>query len=412
MSQLYRQAVLDARKQRLQGEVLLLQPMSLTLTIFLLVCATTMIALFLAFAEYSRKETVQGYLVPDLGVIQSVSLNEGIIERVHVTDGEHVINGEPLVTIRSKSELENGVDVNASTLEELQTQIATISQEITHQQALHEKVMHKQRQWLSDLNAELTAIEGRKNLIERKMILAKEEHLLHQRLFDDGHISAQSMRVELGELLDLQTQQQQILAEELALRKNRNTAISDLEMLPEEYQLNLLERQKEQSSLRQHYSMALANHSHVLTANQDGYVSGIFATNGEAVREGDRLISIIPEEATLVAELMLPTRSAGFVQTGDLVKIRLDAFPYQRFGYVEGTVSLIDSVLIQQENAVFPISEPSYRIRVTLKQAVIEQGGHEYPLKNGLRLEADIVLESRSILGWILEPLYGLLGKI
>ncbi|CZF79014.1 Colicin V secretion protein CvaA [Grimontia celer] len=412
MSQLYRQAVLDARKQRLQGEVLLLQPMSLTLTIFLLVGATTLIALFLAFAEYSRKETVQGYLVPDLGVIQSVSLNEGIIERVHVTDGEHVKHGKPLVTIRSKSELESGVDVNASTLEELQTQIAAISQEIAHQQALHEKVMHKQRQWLSDLNAELTAIEGRKNLIERKMILAKEEHSLHQRLFDDGHISAQTMRVELGELLDLQTQQQRILAEELALRKNRNTAISDLAMLPEEYQLNLLERQKEQSSLRQRYSMALANHRHVLTANQDGYVSGIFATNGEAVREGERLISIIPEEATLVAELMLPTRSAGFVQTGDLVKIRLDAFPYQRFGYVEGTVSLIDSVLIQQENAVFPISEPSYRIRVTLKQAVIEQGSHEYPLKNGLRLEADIVLESRSILGWILEPLYGLLGKI
>ena len=213
-------------------------------------------------------------------------------------------------------------------------------------------------------------------------------------------------------LIEIKAQKERVIANELELRKARNTLQSDLTILPKQHQLNVLDLEQQKSSIRQQLSQAQGNAIHVLTANEKGKATGINVVTGETVRDNDLMLSLIPENAELVAELFLPTRSAGFVKKGDSVKLRLEAFPYQRFGYLSGEVTYIGTVLLQQGESPLPINEPVYRIRVSLEKEYVDFNGSAISLKNGMLLEADILLESRSILGWILEPVYGLLGKI
>lgn len=412
MSQLYRQSVIDAQKQRLHGDVLLAQPLSIYLIVAILFISVSLLVLFLNYAEYSRKETVQGYILPDKGVIRSFSQREGIVKTVHVSEGQEVKKGHPLITISSKSKLENGLDLNQTVVREYEKQYQYINKEIEYQNSLYAQQISKQRLLAADIERQLAAVDSQKLLIKEKYQLQLEREAQHQKLHREGHLSALDFQSQKEALIEIKAQEERVIANELELRKVRNTLQSDLTILPKQHQLNVLDLEQQKSLIRQQLSQAQGNAIHVLTANEKGKVTGINVVTGETVRDNDLMLSLIPENAELVAELFLPTRSAGFVKKGDPVKLRLEAFPYQRFGYLSGAVSHIDTVLLQQGESPLSISEPVYRIRVSLDKEYVDFKGSTISLKNGMLLEADILLESRSILGWILEPVYGLLGKI
>ncbi|MBD1556377.1 HlyD family efflux transporter periplasmic adaptor subunit [Vibrio sp. S9_S30] len=412
MSQLYRQSVIDAQKQRLHGDVLLTQPLSIYLIVTILFVSVTLLGLYLNYAEYSRKETVQGYILPDKGIIKSFSQREGIIETVHIQEGQQVEKGDPLITIRSRNKLANGLDLNQTVIEEFEKQYQYIDKEIQFQNNLHQQQVAKQKILVSDIDHQLTAIDAQKSLIKEKYALQIERQKQHQKLFQNGHLSALDLQTQKEALIEIKAQQEHVTASELELRKTRNTLLSDLAILPKQNELSILDLEQQKSSIRQQLSQAQGNAIHVLTANENGKATGINVVTGETVGDNKLLVSLLPENAKLVAELFLPTRSAGFVKKGDIVKLRLEAFPYQRFGYLNGNVEQIDTVLLQKGETPVPINEPVYRIRVALEQAFIRFEGTDIPLKNGMLLEADILLESRSVMGWILEPIYGLLGKI
>lgn len=71
MSQLFRQQAVDEQKQRLYGEISLAQPLSIYTTAISIFLTILVIAVFLYFSHYARKETVRGYLVPDKGIIKT-----------------------------------------------------------------------------------------------------------------------------------------------------------------------------------------------------------------------------------------------------------------------------------------------------------------------------------------------------
>ena len=120
------------------------------------------------------------------------------------------------------------------------------------------------------------------------------------------------------------------------------------------------------------------------------------------------------QQRLLVAELLLPTRSAGFVGKGDVARLRFDAFPYQRFGFVVSTVERIDKAVMLKGEATLPIAlrEPVYRVRTRLDTQGIRADGEAFRLRSGMLLEADIILDRRTLLDWLLDPLYSLRGRV
>ena len=125
------------------------------------------------------------------------------------------------------------------------------------------------------------------------------------------------------------------------------------------------------------------------------------------------VLAILPENSVYEAVLFVPTHSIGFVESGQQVKIRYNAFPYQRFGLYLGTVADVSDVILAPDDINSPVTliEPVYRISVTLKEQSVSAYGKELDLHSGMILEADILLERLSIIDWLLEPIYSVTGK-
>nr|WP_283711171.1 HlyD family efflux transporter periplasmic adaptor subunit [Pseudoalteromonas prydzensis] len=157
-----------------------------------------------------------------------------------------------------------------------------------------------------------------------------------------------------------------------------------------------------------------SNYQYTITASNSGVVTGIQVVEGETLTQAKPLLHIIPEGSELVAELLLPTRSAGFIALGNDTRLRFDAFPYQRFGFINSKISRIDKALITPNEIRLPIAlqEPVYRLRATLSQPQMQAYGKAFELKSGMLFEADIMLEQRTLIEWLLEPLYSLKGRV
>jgi membrane fusion protein len=99
---------------------------------------------------------------------------------------------------------------------------------------------------------------------------------------------------------------------------------------------------------------------------------------------------------------------------GNNTRLRFDAFPYQRFGFINSEIVRIDQTLIAPNEVQLPISlqEPVYRLRAKLNQQQMQAFGKAFNLKSGKLFEADIVLEQRTLIEWLLEPIYSLRGRV
>ena len=104
-------------------------------------------------------------------------------------------------------------------------------------------------------------------------------------------------------------------------------------------------------------------------------------------------------------------RSSNYFQ-GQNTRLRYHAFPYQRFGIAQGQIKLVSTHVILPSETDIPgiITVPSYRVVVSLESQTISAYGREMPLRSGMKLDADIVIEQRSLIRWLFDPIFSLQG--
>jgi membrane fusion protein len=137
-------------------------------------------------------------------------------------------------------------------------------------------------------------------------------------------------------------------------------------------------------------------------------VSTLQATVGQIADPRHMQLEIIPLDSTLQAQLFFPTRAFGFVRPGQQVRILYDAFPYQKFGTYRGNVTNISHTILTGNETTGPIAlkEPAYRVTVGLERPDIDAYGLKMPLQPDMLLKADVVLEQRSLMRWLLDPVF------
>ncbi len=110
---------------------------------------------------------------------------------------------------------------------------------------------------------------------------------------------------------------------------------------------------------------------------------------------------------------------------GQRVLLRYQAYPYQKFGHYEGTVTSVSRSAVSPGElppqlasntgvtgaATGGAAEPVYRITVALARQTVTAYGEQVRLQPGMQLEADVALETRRLYEWVLEPLYTITGK-
>ncbi|MCA1931227.1 HlyD family efflux transporter periplasmic adaptor subunit [Rheinheimera sp.] len=410
---LFRPQALQAQQQRLEGQVSIVQPVSTSVLCFCLVFIVSCLILLLQQAQFSRKETVIGYLKPSGGVVRIHSQRSAVIKQLYVQDGAAVKQGQKLALLSSDEYLAAG----QSLTEYLQSGVSL--QLLLNTQKRHELIhsFAQQRQQLSaqidSVKLQFTDNQRQQKLLSERINLQNQRLHSQQQLVLKGHLPTQQLELLQDQHLMLQQQLAELQTLAQSIRQQQIQLENQRQRLPVEQQLQLQQLQAERLEFEQQKTELQARGEVLLTAPVAGRVTNLVVSLGQHLHGAQVLMQLLPESNSLYAHLLVPTRAFGFVQPGQITWLRFDAFPYQRFGLYQGKVSQLSKAVLMAQDPDSPvqIQEPVYQVQVQLNQQFIEAYGEQLPLQAGMLLSADIVLEKRSILSWLLEPLFSIKGR-
>jgi membrane fusion protein len=404
---LFRQEAVDAAVSRLGSAI---KPVSLSGTALTALIALILITagVFLTTASYARKETVVGDIEPSEGAARMVSPKPGVVAKVLAHEGDRVRAGTPLFVINQDVVTDSGASL--ATL--LDAAAGAQARALEDQISAHRRSSEQQK-------LELTA--KRQGLLDHQAKLTGDLELQRERL----HLQEQSLEsfkalnarkivsdLQYRDRQDAVIQAQQTLS---AIEKDRDDTASSLGQIEAELGRlgsDLAESEAQindsRAQVREKTATNAISKEVVLTSPKDGRVVAVQVKPGSAVTNAAALAIILPDGARLHAELWAPSRAAGFVRPGDRVRLMLDAFPYQKFGVVFGRVMEIARAPTPPAELTIPIEtkESLYRIDVALEREDIDGYGKAWPFAPGMRLNADLILEKRTFLEWLLDPLY------
>ncbi|MGY4830465.1 HlyD family efflux transporter periplasmic adaptor subunit [Sphaerotilaceae bacterium SBD11-9] len=108
---------------------------------------------------------------------------------------------------------------------------------------------------------------------------------------------------------------------------------------------------------------------------------------------------IVPKEAQVTAEVVIDNKDIGFVNPGQIAAIKLETFPFTRYGAVEAQVDSVtaDAVNDEKRGAIFPAT-------LTLNQNSILVDGKRIHLSPGMNLSAEIKTGKRRVIEYLLSP--------
>ena len=412
MATLFRNQVIAARRQRLEGSISISQPRSLLLISLLLTGITITAAAFLATGSYARKETVTGYLALEPGVARVRTPRAGVVTGVHVRDGQRVAIRAPLLTINTDTRSGEGVEAGREMLRSINEQLEEIDALISEANSRTGLEQARAQAEVDGLKNELDAIDDR-IAIQLELVRNQQKHVERlQAVANAGFIS----RADLLRRRENMLQSRQLLA---GLRQNRSSALSRLKQATLALERLPADGRERASSLRmrraelEFRAVELSGRRAVtVTAPVGGTVSGLQVAPGSSVADAVSVLSIVPDSDRLEALLLVPTRAVGFVEAGQRVRLRYDAFDYRQFGAQAGIISEISAVPLYPDelHPAVPLREPAYRVSVRLEKRAVIFNGNRFALQPGMLLSADIVLGRRTLLSWILDPVSGIAG--
>jgi HlyD family secretion protein len=122
---------------------------------------------------------------------------------------------------------------------------------------------------------------------------------------------------------------------------------------------------------------------------------------GSVLREAETLVTLVPDDADLYVEAQVPSRDIGYLKLGDTVRVKLESYPFQRFGTVSGVLSVIspDSQALKEGDEAHRV----YKVQVTLKD-IGQLAARNIRLKPGLVASAEIKTGGETIATYILRP--------
>jgi membrane fusion protein len=405
---LFRQKAIDFQQHNRQwGQVALLQPLSTKIIAWFIVAAVAIIVLFLFLAQYSRKETVIGYLMPTAGTAKIFASQQGTIREIYAKEGQEVEEGQPLLAVQTSQIAADGQDVNVSILSTLESHRNRLTDQVAAEQERTKSEQARLTALIGGLQAGMSELQAQiDNQNERIQVSAAMVSSVAG-LRAKGLMSEPEYRQRELAALD-QKQKLSSLNQQLAAQQNQfiETRYS-LEQLPTVMESKIQSLRSELATTEQRIAEVSARRAYVIRAPAAGRVSTLQATVGQFADPRRLQMEIIPNERVLQAELFVPTRAIGFIRPGQHVRILYEAFPYQQFGAYSGRVSKVSQTILTKSDAFGPVElkEPAYKVTAALDRSDIDAYGKKIPLQADMLLRADIILEKRSLIRWLLDPL-------
>ena len=406
--------------------------------------ACALIALFLIaltwaiFGEIDIVAVAPGKIVVSERTKIIQPLEVSVVKRVLVRDGDHVEAGEALVELDSTGANadKKSVDEQLKSMQSEVLRTRALLQALSSQGAARTPELGKRiptgwtdadigatqaqlgDEWsditaklakaASEINrrqAEIATVREMVTKLETTVPIAKQREADFHQLANQGFMSSHANqdrtreRIELER--DLATQRARLAEANATLRDSENTLAAYIA----ETKHSLRTREaaaelKRQQGTQDQAKAGLRERLTTLKAPVAGTVQQLAAhTEGGVVTQAQPLMVIVPDGAQVTAEVTLDNKDIGFVNTRQQATIKLETFPYTRYGTVSATVRTVtaDAVNDEKRGAIFLVT-------LNLGATTIDVDGKAIKLSPGMNLTAEIKTGKRRIIEFLLSP--------
>ncbi len=429
-------------------DILYSEPSRLIGAMILLIAGLLLAALVWSF--FGRADVVvsaNGTLAPEQEVRRIYAPIQGELVDVYLTEGLPVAKGDILARLNAREAIQAAAkaldaelqlaeaeqDYNEfPRLKQLLTQQAeALQRQLATQNQLHEKRVSDGLSKLAE--AQKARLEEARGNLEKSRISyesAKRDAEKYQRLFalpggggvsksevdekrDNLRAAETNHRLARARLGELDFQLSEAYAQAKAELEGSDQKLTELRI---EYAtlINRIERdaQKVELKLRgARLSVEAAQRIQFENIDEDNFlrvlapVSGVvtevtYTQTGDKVQANTPLGSIAPEGATPVLKIDILEQDRGFLHEGLPVKLKFSAFPYQRYGFIEGTLDYISPTAQSSSDGRL-----LYKGHVSLAQTHFTVDDVDYPLRFGMAAVAEIVVRKRRLIDLALDPL-------
>jgi hemolysin D len=401
-------------------------------------------AAMLAWAWIGRLDIIavaQGKLVPGSYVKIVQPSESGIIAEILVQEGEEVKAGQVLMRMATEvsdadvATVETDLHLRRLQLRRIQAELNNrpfdlqrgdrpdLYQQVFAQyranRDAHRDRIEGERAVLAKAEQELRgAIEMESRLRQTVPIFVAQENAF-EKLANEGFVSKLAVlektreRIEREQELKAQSHHVESLRATIEQSKQRlaQTESGYRQLLQnEQLEASAQRLRLEQEAGKQSYRRGLLE----LKAPQDGLVKDLAThTPGTVVSPGTILMTLVPHNDPVKAEVWVTNIDAGFVRVGQPVRLKLAAYPFHKYGMVEGLVEYVspdaaelpDARERDRRDSKEHVMPPSgFRALVALQRDRLERDGREFRLNPGMLVSAEIHLGERTVMEYLTSP--------
>lgn len=254
--------------------------------------------------------------------------------------------------------------------------------------------------------AELRTVEATITKLQTTLPMAQTREADFKRLVDQGYISGHATqdrtreRVEMEQ--DLAMQRARLAEAKSALQEAAQTKVA----LQAETQRTLSERQAQARTQRQQLQAELSKAKQrerltQLTAPVDGVIQQLAIHSiGGVVTSAQPLMVVVPDATELTAEVRVANQDIGFVNTSQIASVKLETFPYTKYGTVNAQVKLVTADAVTDEKT----GQSHYPTLLTLSRKSMVIDGKTVPISPGMNITAEIKTGQRRVIEFLLSP--------
>ncbi len=388
-----------------------------------------------SLAEVERFVSSIGQLIVIDPIIQIQPFQTSIIKKVHVYSGDEVIKDQLLVSFDStvsQAQLESIKQKKSAlfshyrrlTAEQKNVEYVPLETENNESKDLQLNIFNKRANHKNEslknyslgshkLSLELSKNKNMSANLQKKIVILEELHKNYKALYEKSFITR-------GEYLKVKEQLVVGLGELDVLLHEKNISehkINEIEvarsMFIAEWETSTLgelsEVRKDLVQTESQFKAAQKANSLVeLKARTDGIVLqvGQFSA-GSVVQPAEPILTLMPLKSRIEALVQVPAQNIGYIRIGDEVRIKLNAFPFQQHGILQGKVRVIS------ENATTNKDSPVaiYVVRIEIMSHELKNVPQGYRLIPGMEVVADIKIGTRHIIEYLIYPIIRVLGQ-
>ena len=414
---------------RMQGEPP--SPLPRATTYLLLV----LLAFIAAWAFIGRLDIVasaHGRIVPQsfLKIVQPAE--SGIVREILVKDGDQVAEGQTLIRMDTRlsdadrSVTENELRMRALQLRRIDAELdaaplqrtadddpvlfAQIEAQYRARRQAYRDALDAEGALLAKAQQDLRVAEEIEQKLVKTLPIYRQQAEGWDRLAREGYagklMALERQRLYLETAQDLKAQSHNIEG----LRASIAQSAVRIAQITSNYRQQLHNERVDADAQRHRAQRELDKQQHrssllELKAPQAGIVKDLAThTPGTVVAPGAILLTLVPIAEPLVAEVWISNADAGFVQPNQRTRVKIAAFPFQKYGMLEGTVQHISADAQNAEPSAAQSRSSAYRALIALERDQPDNAASRLPLVPGMLVNAEIHLGTRSVIEYLLSP--------